>query len=521
MGANTARDRNADDCSALSVESRFRRMVEGLRRDYFFYCHAPDGVFHYVSPSVRNILGYSRSEFLKNYARYLTPNPSNREVKRRTALSLKGVRQPPYEVETWHKNGTIRTLEVLEIPVKVRGRVVAVEGIARDITREKRMREALAAHDREMTAQAALILRSSGDGIIGVDSAGLATFMNDAAEKLLGWKLGELKGRPLHPAIHHSRPDGSSYPVGDCPMSAALSRGSVSRVDTEVLWRRDGSSFPASYSARPIIREGRRIGAVITFRDITAQRRLEELRGFLTHALVHDLNNPLTSIMAGAELAAECPAGRSDCASREHLAIVREAAVEMRRMISDILDMDRMESGALRTRAWPESPAGLAGAAAAAMAPAAGLEGRTIAVKAPAALPRVLADARLVRRVIENLIANALRYAPRGTVVTVSAAAGSGGREVRFSVSDLGPGIKKEHLDRVFDKYFQSDPAQPGTRKGKGLGLAFCRLAVEAHGGRIWAANRRPAGCRLSFTLPAAAPRGRGRRRSAAVRAQA
>ncbi|HBE89389.1 MAG TPA: hypothetical protein DDW67_09665 [Elusimicrobia bacterium] len=500
--------KRAGNCSALSPESRFRRMVEGLRREYFFYCHDTDGVFQYVSPSVRNILGYSTAEFLKNFDRYLVPGPEAREVRRRTALSIKGVRQSPYEVRTRHKNGSVRVLEVLEIPVKAGGRVVAVEGIARDITEQKRTQAALAAHDREMTEQARLILLSSGDGIIGVDLRGRVTFMNDAAEKMLGWRLEELKGEPLHPAIHCKRSDGSRYPAARCPMSAAISKGRVSRVNDEVLWRRDGGSFPVSYSARPMISDGARVGAVITFRDITDQRRLEEMREFLTHSIVHDLNNPLTSIVAGTELAAECPSGLPACESREHLAIVSEAAAEMKKMLSDILDISRMEQGRMRLNLRKVAPDALVRKTAAALARSAGLEGREIAVSVPPGLKPLTGDPAVLRRILENLAANALRYAPKGTKVTI-AAAGIPGGGVRFSVTDKGPGIRPEHLEKVFDKYFQSAPASGSERKGKGLGLAFCRLAAEAHGGSIKAENLRPSGCRFTVTLPGVKKAGR------------
>lgn len=502
MRKSAAKVWGAGGCSILSAESRFRRMVEGLRREYFFYCHGADGVFQYVSPSVRNILGYTVPEFLRNFETYLVPGPAAREVRRRTALSLKGVRQPPYEVQTRHKNGSIRTLEVLEIPVKVRGRVVAVEGIARDVTEQKRAQAALAEHDREMTEQARLILLSSGDGIIGVDPRGAVTFMNGAAERMLGWSLEGLKGKLLHRAVHSRRPDGTPYPEKDCPMSAALRRGRSGRVEDEVLWRRDGSPVPVSYSVRPIIKDGDRSGAVITFRDVTERKRLEEMREFLTHAIVHDLNNPLTSIMAGTEMAAECPGHLPNCANREHLAVVAEAAVEMRRMISDILDISRMEQGEMRLDRRGCSPAKLLAAAAAAMSYAAGQEGRSVSAPAARAVPDIGADARVIRRVLENLVSNALRYAPKGTAVKLSAEVSRGGA-IRFSVSDEGPGVDRAHLGRIFDKYFQSAPASAGSRAGKGIGLAFCRLAVEAHGGRIWAENLRPKGFAVRFELPA------------------
>lgn len=488
-------------CSAFSAESRFKRMVEGLRREYFFYCHGADGVFRYVSPSIKNILGYSQAGFLKNFDEYLTPAPGNRLVAGHTRQSIKGRRQPPYEVEIYHKNGSIRTLEVLEMPVRERGRVVAVEGIARDITEQKRLQSELAAHDREMTAQAALILRSSGDGIIGVDPEGLVIFMNEAAEKMLGWRMDEMKGRALHRAIHSKRPDGILYPEKDCPMSAVLRRGKPGRVEDEVLWRRDGSHFPVSYSVRPIIKDGARAGAVITFRDVAERKRLEEMREFLTHAIVHDLNNPLTSIMAGAEMAAECPGHLPGCANRDQLALVSEAALEMRKMISDILDINRMEQGKMKLGRSSCSPSEMIGSAASAMALAAKYGSRGIAAAGATGLPGVMADERIIRRVLENLSANALRYAPQGTTVKLSASAGRRGT-VRFSVSDEGPGVKRDHLPRIFDKYFQSAPAAAGSRAGKGIGLAFCRLAIEAHGGRVWAENLRPKGFSVRFELP-------------------
>ncbi|MEW5906537.1 MAG: ATP-binding protein [Elusimicrobiota bacterium] len=159
------------------------------------------------------------------------------------------------------------------------------------------------------------------------------------------------------------------------------------------------------------------------------------------------------------------------------------------------------------------APGALAAAAARAMEYPARMEGRALSLSAPGGLPRVSADAPLIRRVIENLISNALRYAPKDSAVKVSAAARKG--RVEFSVADRGPGVAPEHLGRVFDKYFQSDPAPGGGRKGKGLGLAFCRLAVEAHGGRIRAENLRPRGFAVRFDLPAAGkdPRPGGPRR--------
>lgn len=123
-------------------EEKYRRLVENLRYEYFFYTHDTHGVFNYLSPSIINILGYSPKEFLSHYTEHLTDNPINRKAIQHTDLSIRGIKQPSYEVEIYHKDGSIRWLEVTEFPVlDNRGLVVAVEGIAHDVTEKKHVYE--------------------------------------------------------------------------------------------------------------------------------------------------------------------------------------------------------------------------------------------------------------------------------------------------------------------------------------------------------------------------------------------
>ena len=142
------------------------------------------------------------------------------------------------------------------------------------ISNRKLAREAVLR--REAEERTRLTLDSAGDGIIGVDSEGRATFVNNAAERMLGFGDGELIGKPIHALIHHSRSDGSPYPADECPMRAAFTDGEVHRVDEEILWRKDGKGFQAGYTANPIRKDGIVIGAVIVFDDITERKRAEE-----------------------------------------------------------------------------------------------------------------------------------------------------------------------------------------------------------------------------------------------------
>ena len=136
-----------------------------------------------------------------------------------------------------------------------------------------RSKEAL----RQSEERSHLLLHSAGEGIFGVDVTGLVTFVNPAALRLLGFAEEEILGQRAHALIHHSHEDGSIYPVEDCPMYASYTQAAENHVSDEVLWRKDGSSFPVEYSSTPITKDGKVMGAVVTFRDVTDRKQAEEI----------------------------------------------------------------------------------------------------------------------------------------------------------------------------------------------------------------------------------------------------
>jgi len=123
-------------------EEKYSRLIENLQDNYFFYSHDTEGIFTYLSPAITNILGYATEEFLTHYSEYMTDNPGNKKALKHTDLSLKGIKQPPYELEIYHKDGSKRILKVQEVPVFDKDHnVIAVEGIAENITERKRVEE--------------------------------------------------------------------------------------------------------------------------------------------------------------------------------------------------------------------------------------------------------------------------------------------------------------------------------------------------------------------------------------------
>ena len=127
------------------------------------------------------------------------------------------------------------------------------------------------------TDRLTLLLESTGEGIFGIDLEGRCIFVNRAGAEALGYRRDEMLGRNMHCLIHHTHEDGRTYPEKQCPIFRAFRQGRPCRIDTDVLWRADGSHFPAEYSSHPIMDAGRVLGAVVTFTDITDRRRAEEM----------------------------------------------------------------------------------------------------------------------------------------------------------------------------------------------------------------------------------------------------
>jgi PAS domain S-box-containing protein len=154
-----------------------------------------------------------------------------------------------------------------------KGEISRIAFFSRDVTMRKWVEDVT----EQLARRNALILESAGEGIFGLDIEGKTTFVNPAAARMHGFKPEELIGKKHHDLVHHSRPDGKLYPPERCPVHATLRDGTVhSNVDDEVFWRKDGTSFQVEYTSTPIIEDGKIMGAVITFRDISDRKRVEK-----------------------------------------------------------------------------------------------------------------------------------------------------------------------------------------------------------------------------------------------------
>ena len=214
--------------------------------------------------------------------------------------------------------------------------------------------------------------------------------------------------------------------------------------------------------------------------------------------VAHDLRNPLNTVSMAVSLMLEStPPERVQ--ERRQVEIVRRAADRMNRMIQDLLDVKRMESGRLTLDAKPEAPVGLINDTIDMLRPLAA--GSTIRLEANVdeGLPQVVADAARIQQVLSNLVGNAVKFTPRNGRISITAEHIDG--EVRFGVIDTGPGIPAEQLPHIFGRFWQ---ARATDRRGIGLGLAIAKGIVEAHNGKIWVESHVGLGSTFYFTLPTA-----------------
>jgi len=225
-------------------------------------------------------------------------------------------------------------------------------------------------------------------------------------------------------------------------------------------------------------------------RSFARLQELERMRDALTHMIVHDLKAPLTSIKGGLSISLE--ASKSGPLEPGHFKLLRNAEVSADRaldLIQDILDVSRMEEARLPLKKQPIDLGAVVRSCVASMEPLAEASEIKLAAKIPSGLPPLPADETLLQRVLVNLVSNSLKFTPAGGTVAITVTRSA--ESVDIGIEDSGIGIPKEHLERIFDKFFQSGAINTG-RKGQGLGLAFCRLAVERMGGKIWAERREP-----------------------------
>ncbi len=338
-----------------------------------------------------------------------------------------------------------------------------------------------------------LALEQSPSTIAIADSRGNLEYVNPKFTRLTGYRPEEVLGK--NPRLLKS---GDKSPAEYKELWQTITSGREwrgifhNRKKNREIYFEEASISPVKD------RSGKIAHFVKVGEDVTKRVKLEELRDNLTHMIVHDLKNPLTGIVSAVELIDSGSLGPVSDDQKKILGTARIGYKKLTNMIMDLLDINKMENASLRLSLTSFSGADLIKSLDWTNQLAA-KENKTLVFAVEGGLA-VRADKNLIVRVMENLITNAVKHTPEGGQIDV--AVRQDGRQLLFEVSDTGEGIPRQYLSRVFDKFFKVESQQLKTKIDTGLGLTFCKMAVEAHGGSIAVESEPGRGSRFYFRLP-------------------
>ncbi|MHB8835640.1 MAG: hybrid sensor histidine kinase/response regulator [Candidatus Methylomirabilia bacterium] len=233
-------------------------------------------------------------------------------------------------------------------------------------------------------------------------------------------------------------------------------------------------------------------------------RELEALRDNLVHMVIHDLRNPLTAISTFAYLLETAERERLSGKGLGYVEHIMKSTENLIELVSSMLDVSKMESGQMELKLADCDLGAIAGEVVSRLEALKGERRMSIALPARPVLVR--GDAQLLSRLLQNLVGNALKFVPAETG-SIDVALEAGGGRARCTVRDNGPGIPPEHREKVFDKFWQGAARGQGIKYSSGLGLTFCKMVVEAHGGKIGVDSEVGAGSSFWFELPQGGPR--------------
>jgi NtrC-family two-component system sensor histidine kinase KinB len=368
--------------------------------------------------------------------------------------------------------------------------------IAGAVANARLFQSILAGHSRSQA-----LINASRDGVILIGTDGRILIVNAPALKLLrlpGEKQ-EWLGRTFTDALTllHTFAPGAFR-------TAMTERRRIRRGDRS---SGDGELEVPPHTVRwvhvPVMTGTLPQGQLIVLYDVTAERAAERLRDDMTHTMVHDLRNPLASINTALEMITDGTLGDVSPDQREVLQLAQHASCRMLELVNAILDVSRLESGRMPLEQRAFSLADLVAESLEAQTALAGEKNMRLESDIPPELPPAWADANLTARVLQNLVGNAIKFTPAEGTVRVRARREEQAQHDKLlvQVSDTGPGIPPEIRSCLFQKFVSG--GQPG--RGSGLGLAFCKLALEAHGERIWVESTPGQGATFSFSLAIAA----------------
>ncbi len=527
MGNRDSRDGSRRPALGGDLDSLNPRLAERIWARTFVYRHDRNGVFTWLSPSVQTVIGYSPEELLTNYHDYLTDHPMNREVDRYTELGLRGIAQPPYDVEMVHKDGRILTFEVVEIPLyDDEGNVIGIEGMAQDVTARRaagrqlerlledkeRLLAEVSRHQEQLEAMVAERTREIQTLIANVPGVVFRCEVwpswrfeqvSPYVEHLTGRSVEDfLSGRVGWDDIVHPD-DWDAFVTAVQDVVAA--RGALDvqlrmvRTNGEIRWVHQRAQVLHGIDGSPSHLDGVMMDITERFRAAESLQRAQKLEsiGVLAGGIAHDFNNLLSALFGHLQLARLRKHDPDTVDS--HLAVAESAFEQARALTRQLLTFSKGGDPVVRLTSLSDVVERSARMA------VSGSSCR-LDMDLQEDLWPCAVDEHQVGQVINNLCINAVQAMPSGGTIglrarnrVVHSANPEEGDVPRVSIEvmDQGDGIPAEVRDRIFEPFYTT------KSMGSGLGLATCYSILKKHGGSIEVTSLPGHGATFTVWLPA------------------
>ncbi|WP_414577401.1 response regulator [Anabaena sp. CCY 9402-a] len=383
-----------------------------------------------------------------------------------------------------------------ELELRVAERTVELVNVNRQLQSQLDERQQIQEALRISQIRLARILDIADDAIISIDASQKITIFNQGAEKIFGYSAEEIIGQHLNVLLPQRFAEAHRQHVSGFGQSPSLARRMGERREIYGC-RKDGTEFPAEASISKLYMNSEVFYTVI-LRDVTERKQIERMKDEFVSVVSHELRTPLTSIHGSLGMLTSGLLLADSKQGKRLLQIATDSTERLVRLINDILDIERIESGSVKMERETCNLTDLIESSVSIMQPLANKAGVKLSIDSPSV--ELWVDPDRVVQTITNLLSNAIKFSPPEK--TVWLVAQQYGDEVLLTVKDNGRGIPADKIHSIFERFQQVDSSDSRNHEGTGLGLAISQSIVQQHGGRIWVESVVGEGSSFYFTLP-------------------
>ena len=343
------------------------------------------------------------------------------------------------------------------------------------------------------------MLESIGDGVLATDEKGIITLINKAAEKLMGKKSKEVMGKFFAGASILENEKGEIIPPEKHPINLALTTGTARDIIYYYI-RKDATKFPMAIICSPVILEGKVVGAIKVFRDITQEREIDRAKSEFVSVASHQLKTPATIVNFYTEMMLDGYNGEITPKQTEYINEIRNANQRMIEIVNTLLNVSRIEMGIFPTDPMPVDVIDIFKNATKESQLNRDKKNLALQEKYHRTKHMIPIDALMLKMIFSNLMSNAIKYTYPGGKISIETAEEK--ENLMIKISDNGCGIPISQQDKIFTKFFRSDNARRQDTDGTGLGLYIVKSILDHIGGKVWFSSKEKEGTSFYFTIP-------------------